>query len=140
MQYEIPEHTWFKVYKFPNHSIQNVEIRKIKWFLDAFHQILNEPSPVYKKAIAELGRMIEDHYREVQRQYGQGSVSAEGVPIRFFEQTPLERAINTAWVMNCEFWPSGMMTPDDLEKLEYFSYTRLNYPNLYALFVEWAWG
>ena len=124
MQYEIPEHPWFRVNKFPNHSIQNVEIRKIKWFLDAFNQILGEPSPAYKEAISELATMISRHYTDVQRQYSQCSVSVEGAHIRFFEQTPLERAINTAWIMNCEFWPSGMMNPGDLKNLEYFSFTR----------------
>lgn len=140
MRYEIPDHPWFRENKFPNHSIENVENNKIVWFLDSFNQILNETSPLYKKAVAELATMITDHYQEVKRQYGQGSITAEGVPLRFHEETPLERAINTAWVMNCVFWPSNMCSPDDLVGLEYFAYTRLNYPNLYALFIEWAWG
>lgn len=141
MKYEIPGHPWFTVNKFPNHSIENVTTEKIKWFLEAFHQILQDESTRYRLAIQDLSTVICHHYEEVKRQYAKGHTTAEGVPIRgLYVETPLERAINTAWVMNCEFYPSGMIRPGELEGLEYFAYTRLHYPYLYDLFIEWAWG
>jgi hypothetical protein len=140
MHIELPRTTLFTDTNFPNHSYANISEDKVTWFVEA---LKDSSTDIYRNEVAlvELKTMVNAHYSFVRKQYELGRTTAEGIPMRrSFENSPLEKAILIAWTMNCVFYPTGMFTPPQLEQFEYFSKIRLNYPNLYNLFLEWAWG
>lgn len=123
--------------KLPNHSYE-IPRKKVKWFMKALSQM---DLDFEDKLQAELTQLAKEHDRDVRKYYAHGDVTSEGVPIRRMNlDTNLEKVICIAWVMNNEFWAHGMMNPDHLQGIEYFSTIRLNYPKTYAMLLEWAWG
>jgi hypothetical protein len=140
MHIEIPRTMLFTNTNFPNHSYSHISKDKVEWFVKALQ---DSEVDFFRRPplIEELSNLVKRHYSFVKIEYSKGQFTAEGVPMRGgITNSPLEKAMVIAWTMNCIFWVHGICTPDDLYSLEYFADIRLNYPNLYNLFVEWAWG